>query len=171
MAKAIQSWRMRRQKCYGQPGRQTPFRLPRALLRTSPCPECDGSCAVKSTKPAYDALAYRRELEKHSEPPAPPMPKPTPELKIPPEFWAFRVQIRAGNGGDDPGQILEGRFGVVNDLVYVEDDQGKPVDMQCLRPGENAAAVAQRILREKWRNRSPNAPAGFYDGPINRTFH
>ena len=84
------------------------------------------------------------------------------------------MQIRAGNGTTDPGQIIEGRYGVSDDTVFVEDDQGKPVDMQRLRPGENAAGVAQKILREKWRNRSPNAPAGFYDQPINRpirTFH
>jgi hypothetical protein len=92
----------------------------------------------------------------------------------PTEWWPFRVQIRAGNGTTDPGQIIEGRYGVSDDTVFVEDDQGKPVDMQRLRPGENAAGVAQKILREKWRNRSPNAPAGFYDQPINRpirTFH
>ena len=80
------------------------------------------------------------------------------------------MQIRAGNGGDDPGQIIEGRYGVVNDLVYVEDDQSKPVDMQRLRPGENPAATAQKLLREKWRGKS--SVPDFYDGPINRrTFH
>ena len=84
------------------------------------------------------------------------------------------MQVRAGNGGSDPGAIIEGRYGVNGDFVFVEDDQGRPVDMQRLGPNENAAGVAQKILREKWRNRNPNAPAGFYDGPINRptrTFH
>src|SRR5262249_55432953 len=116
-------------------------------------------------------------MQRHSEPPRPPMRKPTPAPAIPEprrEWWPFRVQIRAGNGADDPGAIIEGRYGVSDDTGFVEDDQGKPVDIQRLRAGENAAAVAQRVLREKWRNRSPNAPAGFYDGPINRptrTFH
>jgi len=61
---------------------------------------------------------------------------------------------------------------VSDNTVYVEDDQGRPVDMRRLGPNENAAGLAQKILREKWRGKS-QVP-GFYDGPINRptkTFH
>jgi hypothetical protein len=33
------------------------------------------------------------------------------------------VQIRAGNGGSDPSAIIEGRYGVSDNTVYVEDDR------------------------------------------------
>jgi len=122
---------------------------------------------------AYDAATYKLELEKRLEPPAPPpMPKPTAEPSVPTEWHLFRVQVRAPSG-NDPGQVLEGKYGVTNDVVFVEDDQGQPVAMQRLGPNENAAGLAQKLLREKWRNRNPNAPAGFYDQSINRpwTYH
>jgi hypothetical protein len=102
------------------------------------------------------------------------MPAPTPELAIPDEWYPFRVQVRAGNGGDDPGAIIEADTGIAGGVVYVEDDQGAPVDRRSLGPNENAAGLAQKLLREKWARRHPNAPAGFYDQPINRparTFH
>jgi len=140
-----------------------------------PRPHRDGearceNCTCATAEPRYDPRAYQAQLQKHSEPPLRPIPKPTPELPLPTEWWNFRVQIRAGNGADDPGQILEGKFGVSAGFVYVEDDQGKPVGMQRLGPNENPAAVAQKILREKWRGKS--SVPGFYDGPINRrTFH
>jgi hypothetical protein len=101
--------------------------VPRAPF---PCPECDGSCAVKRGEPPLPGAAYQRELEKRKHEPAPPLRRePTPVPALPPaptEWWPFRVQIRAGNGGDDPGQIIEGRYGVTEQTVYVEDDQGKP---------------------------------------------
>jgi|SRR5262245_26527618 len=145
---------------------------------TFPCPDCDGSCVVEA-EPQYLAGAqYQREREriKHeADPPKKSQISARPALPAipepPREWWPFRVQIRAGNGGDDPGAIIEGRYGVADDFIFVEDDQGKPVDMRPLR-GENAPAVAQRILREKWRGKS--SVSGFYDGPINRpttTFH
>ena len=135
----------------------------RARDGESPCENC--TCSKPES--AYPGAAAREQERKYEPTPAP-MPRPSPELPLPTEWWPFRVQLRGGNGENDPGQIIEGRYGVVDDCVYVEDDQGKPVDMQRLRPGENAAGVAQRILREKWRGRS------FYDGPINRaikTYH
>ena len=131
----------------------------------SPCENC--TCSKPES--AYPGAAARRELERKHEPAPAPMPRPSPELPLPTEWWPFRVQIRAGDGAGDPGQIIEGRYGVVNDLVYVEDDQGKAVGTQRLRPGDNPAGVAQKILREKWRGKS-----SFYDGPINRpikTYH
>jgi len=136
------------------------------------CENCN--CRSIELSASQREREHQRELErKQYEPPLREVVrKPTPELPLPTQWWPFRVQLRAGNGGDDPGQIIEGRYGVSNSFVYVEDDQGKPVGMQRLGPNDNAAGVAQKILRENWRNRSPNAPAGFYDGPINRrTFH
>ena len=138
----------------------------RARDGESPCENC--TCSKPES--AYPGAAARRELERKHEPAPAPMPRPTPELAIPTEWHLFRVQIRAGDGVDDPGQIIEGRYGVADDIVYVEDDQGRLVDRQRLRPGENAAAVAQKILREKWRGKSSD----FYTGPTNRptgTFH
>jgi len=38
------------------------------------------------------------------------------------------------------------------------------------RSEENAAGLAQRLLREKWRGRHPNAPAGFYDCSLTEPF-
>jgi hypothetical protein len=165
----------RREIVFGEPPNEYGL-APISVIATGvPRPDRDGNrcenCTCRSSEPiAY--LPGARLRASHELPPRP-VREPTPELPIPTEWWPFRVQIRAGNGGDDPGQIIEGRYGVVNDLVYVENDQGKPVDMQRLGPNENPAGVAQKLLREKWRNRSPNAPAGFYEADINRkiTFH
>jgi hypothetical protein len=38
--------------------------------------------------------------------------------------------------------------------------------MQRLGPGENAAGVAQKLLREKWQGKS--SVPGFYEADINR---
>src|SRR5262249_49109941 len=127
-----------------------------AIVTGVPRPGRDGearceNCDCASAEPRYDARAYQRELEKRSEPPLRAVPKPAPELPLPTEWWPFRVQIRAGNGGDDPGAIIEGRYGVNGGFIFVEDTQGQPIGMQRLGPNENPAGVAQKLLREKWR--------------------
>ena len=79
-----------------------------------------------------------------------------------------------GNGADDPGAILEGRYGVTNDTVFIEDDRATRLQRKGSVLTRKRLAWRKSSLREKWRNRHPNAPAGFYDGPINRpttTFH
>src|SRR5262249_20271494 len=120
-----------------------------------PRPDRDGdrceNCTCKSATP----ITYLPSARAIHEPTPLPMRKPpSPMPPLPTEWWNFRVQIRAGNGTSDPGQIIEGRYGVSGDTVYVEDDQGKPVDVQRLGPNENPAGVAQKLLREKWRGKS-----------------
>jgi hypothetical protein len=50
---------------------------------------------------------------------------------------------------DDPGQIAEGWFSVDNGQVIVTNSTGKFVGSQTLLKGEDAKAVAKRLLREK----------------------
>src|SRR5262249_58676014 len=62
--------------------------------------------------PRSDARVFQRSFEKHWEPPLRAVPKPTEMPPVPTEWWPLRVQLRAGDGGSDPGQILEGRYGI-----------------------------------------------------------
>src|SRR5262249_45400360 len=108
--------------------------VPSVIVTGVPRPDRDGgrceNCTCMSAKPRYDGVAHRLELERKHEP-APRLVRKPPTLgptmpPVPGEWWPFRVQIRAGNGGTDPGAIIEGKYGVSGDMVYVEDDQGKP---------------------------------------------
>ena len=59
-----------------------------------------------------------------------------------------QVQVRQCQDDDD-GQIAEGWFSVDDGQVIVTNSTGKFVGSQTLLKGEDAKAVAKRLLREK----------------------
>ena len=137
--------------------------------RPPPCP-ADCTC-WRHRKDTYDVSAEREKLAKYLQPKAPPpLPRPMQEPAPPalPREWRYiYTQLRAGNPDrNDPGQILEGQYGVAGNMVFVEDAKGELISKQKLEPGDDPASVARKLLREKWRGNS--TVAGFYDGPINR---
>jgi|AmaraimetFIIA100_FD_contig_61_4331801_length_1068_multi_3_in_0_out_0_2 hypothetical protein len=100
-------------------------------------------------------------------------PRPRPVEPEPPREWHYVwVQTRGPMSEGDPGQITEGQYATAGSVLYLEDTSGNPIASQKLRPDDNAPAVARRLLKEKWRAKSPNV-SGFYDSPVNssRTFH
>src|SRR5262249_59104922 len=100
------------------------------------------NCTCASAEPRYDARAFQRSLEKHSEPPLRAVPKPTEMPPVPTEWWPLRVQLRAGDGGSDPGQILEGRYGINGGFIFFSDDLGKPPRVPPPPPHQSSAGVA-----------------------------
>ena len=59
---------------------------------------------------------------------------------------------------DDPGQIIEGAYSVTGNALRVYDDGGRVIGLERLQPGDDAAAAARKILREKHGKHS-----AFYD--------
>jgi hypothetical protein len=85
--------------------------------------------------------------------------RPTPMPSAPPQVESGYVYapIHHGDGAGDAGQILEGRFTVEGDTVYVADTEGRSIGSQALQPGDDPARVARAILRkgapnEFWRD-------------------
>jgi hypothetical protein len=83
--------------------------------------------------------------------------KPPPMSKAPEEppaenleWRGVWVQIRGpDHERNDPGEIAEARYAVLNGSLYVEDAQGQRLGVQELGAGEDAAAVARGIARKK----------------------
>jgi hypothetical protein len=67
-------------------------------------------------------------------------------------IWTTTVQA----SDTDPGQIAEGHYTLENGIVTVLDASGKRISIQTVKPGQDPAAVARRLLREA------NKPADFY---------
>jgi hypothetical protein len=77
-------------------------------------------------------------------------PSPTPE----PPHRSPRNRVRCTVRGPDPdkgdpGQIIEGSYAVIGNLLRVFDDAERELGVETIQPGDNAEAAARRVLREK----------------------
>jgi hypothetical protein len=59
------------------------------------------------------------------------------------------VQTRPCRDDDDPGEILEGWFSVDEGTVTITDREGKYITSRAMIAGEDPAALARLLLREK----------------------
>jgi hypothetical protein len=112
--------------------------------------------------------AYAEHIRAHSAAAREPEPyKPPPMSKAPEELpeLAWRgvwVQIRGpDHERNDPGEIAEARYAVLNGVLYVEDTQGRRLGVQELGAGEDAAAVARGIARKKLGGEKFFAPIAY----------
>ena len=60
-----------------------------------------------------------------------------------------------------PGAILEGDYDVVDDKVVVTDLHGRPIGKEELRPGDDPAVIARRILRRARHNSDFHRPISY----------
>jgi hypothetical protein len=83
------------------------------------------------------------------EPNIPPLPPPPPEPSRDLTWSSFVVQVSAPTDNDPGGVIAEGRLAVDGHTLYVEDHEGRRVGSRELAPGDNAKALAKRMLRDR----------------------
>jgi hypothetical protein len=61
---------------------------------------------------------------------------------------------------NDPGEVVEARYAVLDGRLYVEA-QGQRLGVHELKAGEDAATVARRIVREKLGGKRFYAPLAY----------
>src|SRR5262249_44583689 len=84
--------------------------------------------------------------------PIPPLPKPEPKIEAPPDPQRVRTEARQRtNDPGDAGEIVEGYYDVRDGQVYVwtTEDGARPLGHAPVRPGDDPAVIARRMLREK----------------------
>src|SRR5262249_8650352 len=82
----------------------------------------------------------------------PPLPKPPAAAVPPPDPQQVRTTVRVpSETTGDPGQIVEGYYDVRNGQVYVwtVENGARPLGHGPVKPGDDPAVIARRILREK----------------------
>jgi hypothetical protein len=110
----------------------------------------DPEAVRQHEKEAAARVAAFHEGAKSHEPEykPPPMSKPEelPEL----EWRGVWVQVKGPDPDRNfPGEIAEARYAVLNNVLYVEDAQGRRLGVQELTAEEDAGAVARGIARKK----------------------
>ena len=85
-----------------------------------------------------------KALKAREAPQAPPPPEPEPE----PERRPIRATIELPTD-NSLGAVVEGSYVVRDNMVYVFDDRGQPIGRHDVSPGDNAEAIARRLLRLK----------------------
>jgi hypothetical protein len=66
-----------------------------------------------------------------------------------------KIVIEVGRATEtSPGAIMEGYYDLIDNKVVVTDLHGRPIGKEEVRPGDNPAVIAKRILR---RARQGNA--------------
>jgi hypothetical protein len=96
---------------------------------------------------AASATDFHQGSKSHDEYKPPPLPAPPPETPAELEWRGVIVQVRGPiPDRNDPGEIVEARYAVLNSVLYVEDAQGRRLGVQELEIGENAA---RGIVRKK----------------------
>jgi hypothetical protein len=84
--------------------------------------------------------------------PIPPLPKPEPKVEAPPNPTRVRTEARQRtHDPGDAGAIVEGYYDVRDGQVYVwtTENGSRALAHQPIRPGDDPAVVARRMLREK----------------------
>src|SRR5262245_14189658 len=101
---------------------------------------------------ADDKPDYTSHLKTYGTKPIPPLPqKPEPKVEAPPDPQRVRTEVRQCKNDDDPGEIVEGYYDVRDGQVYVwtTENGSRPLGHAPIRPGDDAAVIARRLLREK----------------------
>jgi len=95
---------------------------------------------------------YGSHLKRFGSKAPPPLPKPPPvEAVRPPDPQRVRTQVRQCKNDDDAGEIVEGYYDVRDGQVFVwtVENGSRPLGQAPVRPGDDVASVARRLLREK----------------------
>jgi hypothetical protein len=96
-----------------------------------------------------------------------PMPPPPVAPSEPPRWTRIKTQVTAPSEGGLGGVIAEGWYCVIGDELKVEDWRGR-MFAHPIAPGDDAAALARKVLREKFGQHHS------FDQPINyprRSYH
>ena len=99
---------------------------------------------ARAKQTGYPSDPLQAKAVKAREAPQAPPPEPEPE----PERHYVRVEIRPASE-NDPGQVQEGHFATIGTLVQVWDLNGKLLGSGAVRPDEDPASVARKILKAK----------------------
>jgi hypothetical protein len=119
------------------------------------------------SQPANDKPDYSSHLKTYEDTKIPPRPKPPVEAVRPPEPGPITTQLRGpSDDGKDPGEIVSGWYDIQGGQVVVWDRSGGvPIGRAAYSPGDDAKAIARRLLREK-----RGGASSFY-GPISYRTH
>ena len=104
------------------------------------------------TQSADERPDYGSHLKKYDTRPIPPLPKlPEAKVEAPPDPQHVRTEVRQCKNDDDAGEVVEGYYDVRDGQVYVwtVENGSRPLGQAPLRPGDDVASVARRLLREK----------------------
>ena len=77
---------------------------------------------------------------------------PEPKVEAPPDPQRVRTEARQRtNDPSDAGEIVEGYYDVRDGQVYVwtTENGARPLGNAPVRPGDDPAVVARRLLRDK----------------------
>src|SRR5262249_36009286 len=104
---------------------------------------------IMSSCGAASVLRISSLCERLRKIPAPP-PQPTPEPAADEVRHSIRCTVRLPDPEkDDPGHIIEGSYSLAGNVLRVYDETGRLLAMDTLRPDDDAAHAARKILKEK----------------------
>jgi hypothetical protein len=115
----------------------------------------------RPTNPLPPAADLSDGLPARAPAPIPPLAASQQSSSEPVQPHRVRTQLERPSERNPVGTIAEGWYRVSGGVVYVEDLQGRPLGSHTLRPGEDAEAIARRILNQK------SSGASQFYGPIN----
>jgi hypothetical protein len=125
--------------------REILFEEPQVLVTGVPRSDDFGKWAHERFEPEYpDRYATTKTVR----PPAPPPPVAPSEPPVP-QWTKIKTQVTAPSEGGLGGVIAEGWFSVVGGELRVEDWRGR-MFAHPIAPGDDAAALARKVLREKF---------------------
>jgi hypothetical protein len=104
--------------------------------------------------------AYRPPTPTPTVPAPEPAPAPVAEREPAPEWRAIKTQVTAPSEGGLGGVIAEGWYAIVDGELRIEDWRGR-MFARPIAPGEDAAMLARKVLREKWASHD-----GGFNDPI-----
>ena len=116
---------------------------------------------VRPTNPLPPAADLSDGLPARAPAPIPPLTASQQSSSSKVQPHRVRTQLERPSERNPGGTIAEGWYRVSGGVVYVEDLQGRPLGSHTLRPGEDAEAIARRILNQK------SSGASQFYGPIN----
>ena len=116
---------------------------------------------VRPTNPLPPAADLSDGLPARAPAPIPPLTASQQSSSSKVQPHRVRTQLERPSERNPGGTIAEGWYRVSGGVVYVEDLQGRPLGSHPLRPGEDAEAIARRILNQK------SSGASQFYGPIN----
>jgi hypothetical protein len=137
-----------------------------------PAPQAKSStwkCSICGRTFPNEVTIHRCEPIAHGPKPPPPRPvPPPPSLEEAPPRRHIWTQTRPATEAEPAGAIAEGSYSVDNDnWIYVWDGAGNHIGRLKLAPGEDAAVVARRLLRDKTGSNAFYAPLRY----PTKTFH